>query len=514
MKSVCLISRRPDLSREAFRDYYETRHAFLGMKHFAFRRYLRNHVVASTPAEVDFDCLSEFWQDDLAGAYETLAGPIGEVVREDERRFTDRPRIRAAASVETLVAGPERGIERGVVHRQALLLVREPGLAAMDLTRAARSWGERLARELPGVERVTLDEITRFEGDALFPYDAILFLWLADGAPGVTRLAPPAGVTLAAVVTVDSIESPPELLAARGSTLYDEFAHFRENAGEYGIAWHGAPRVERRFVPVSDGRKLSALVWGDAPPRVVLLHGGAQNAHTWDTLALALALPLVAIDLPGHGHSDWREDHAYDPRTLAADVAVAVRELAPEAELLCGMSLGGLTAIALAARAPELARRLVVVDVTPGTDHAKAEPIIAFVSGPESFENFDAILARTLRFNPTRSVASMRRGVLHNARELPDGRWTWRYDPMRSWRMEGGVPDFSSLWEEVSRLRAPVLLVRGGVSGVVSEQDVAEFRRRQPSLRVHVVPGAGHSVQGDRPRELAALLREAMTIAT
>jgi uncharacterized protein (TIGR02118 family) len=514
MKSVCLMSRRPDLPREAFRDYYETRHAFLGMKHFAFRKYLRNHVVASSPAQLDFDCLSEFWQDDLADAYETLAGPIGEVVREDERRFTDRPRIRAAASVETLVAGPERGVERGVVRKQGLLLVREAGLAAMELARTARSWGERLARELPGVERVTLDEITRFDGDRSFPYDAILFLWLADGAPGATGLAPPADVSLAAVVTFDSIESPPELLAARGSPVYDEFALLRENADELGIAWRGAPRVERRFVPLPGGRQLSALVWGDAPPRLVLLHGGAQNAHTWDSVALALDLPLVAIDLPGHGHSDWREDHAYDPRTLAEDVTVAVRELAPDAELLCGMSLGGLTAIALAARAPELARRLVVVDVTPGTDHAKAEPIIAFVSGPESFDSFDSILERTLRFNPTRSVSSMRRGVLHNARELPDGRWTWRYDPMRSWRLAGGAPDFSALWEEVSRLRIPVLLVRGGVSGVVSEDDVAEFRRRQPAVHLAVVPGAGHSVQGDRPLELAALLREAMTFAT
>jgi len=216
MKSVCLISRRPDLSREAFREYYETRHALLGMKHFAFEKYLRNHVVASSPVEVDFDCLSEFWQEDLAGAYETMSGPIGDILREDERRFMDQPRIRAAASVETLVAGPERGVERGAVHKQALLLAREPGLAAIDMVRAARSWGERLARELPGVERVTLDEITRFEGDARFPYDAILSLWLADGAAGAGGVAPPAGLTLAAVVTFDSIESPPELLAARG----------------------------------------------------------------------------------------------------------------------------------------------------------------------------------------------------------------------------------------------------------------------------------------------------------
>jgi pimeloyl-ACP methyl ester carboxylesterase len=59
-----------------------------------------------------------------------------------------------------------------------------------------------------------------------------------------------------------------------------------------------------------------------------------------------------------------------------------------------------------------------------------------------------------------------------------------------------------------------VWLERGGVSGVVSEEDVAEFRRRQPDLRLVVVPGSGHSVQGDRPLELAALLREAMAVAT
>jgi uncharacterized protein (TIGR02118 family) len=216
MKSVCLISRRPDLGREAFRDYYETRHAYLGMKHFAFDKYLRNHVVASSPGEVDFDCLSEFWQEDLAGAYETMSGPVGDILREDERRFMDQPRIRPAASVESLVAGPPRGVERGVARRQGLLLVRDPALAPADFASAVRAWGERLARELRGVERVTLDEITPFGGDAAFPCDAILSLWLAAGATGAAGVAPPTGIALAAIVAFDAIESPPELLAARG----------------------------------------------------------------------------------------------------------------------------------------------------------------------------------------------------------------------------------------------------------------------------------------------------------
>ncbi len=63
--------------------------------------------------------------------------------------------------------------------------------------------------------------------------------------------------------------------------------------------------MRRESVEVDGGRKVSALVWGSEPPEMVFLHGGGQNAHTWDTVALALGVPLVAVDLPGHGHSDW-----------------------------------------------------------------------------------------------------------------------------------------------------------------------------------------------------------------
>lgn len=287
--------------------------------------------------------------------------------------------------------------------------------------------------------------------------------------------------------------------------LVDELSLLQENADEAGLPWRGRPPVERREVALPDGRAVSALVWGTGPPEVVLLHGGAQNAHTWDTVALALDRPLVAIDLPGHGRSSWREDHDYSPPTLAEDVEVAVRALAPEAGLLVGMSLGGLTALCLTARAPDLVRRLAVVDVTPGTDAVKAEPIIAFISGPERFESFDALLARTVEHNPTRSVSSLRRGILHNAREDPDGSWRWRWDPERP---EGRGIGFGDLWAAVDAVRVPFLLVRGGASGVVGDEDVAEVRRRVPSVRVEVVEGAGHSIQGDRPVELARLLDE------
>jgi pimeloyl-ACP methyl ester carboxylesterase len=286
---------------------------------------------------------------------------------------------------------------------------------------------------------------------------------------------------------------------------YDEFGLFHENAEEYGIPWRGPPEVRRESVEVDGGRRISALLWGERAPQVVLLHGGAQNAHTWDTVALALDRPLVAIDLPGHGYSDWREDHSYWPVDNADGVASAIRQLAPDARLVVGMSLGGLTSIALAARHPDLVPRLVLVDVTPGVDREKASPVAAFIAGPERFDTFDEILERTVAFNPTRTVSSLRRGILHNARENEDGSWTWRYDRVRLTEGES-IPDFGVLWDDVSKLTMPLMLVRGADSGVVGDEDVDELRRRQPAVRVETVEGSGHSIQGDQPVELTRLI--------
>ncbi|WP_024803569.1 alpha/beta fold hydrolase [Nocardia sp. BMG51109] len=289
---------------------------------------------------------------------------------------------------------------------------------------------------------------------------------------------------------------------------YDEFGLFAENAAEAGLPWSGPPRVRRVSAEIGGGLRVSGLRWGDGEPELVLLHGGAQNAHTWDTVALALGRPLIAVDLPGHGHSDWWPGHLYTPERMADAVATALDELAPRAAVVVGMSLGGLTALTLSARRPELVRRLVVVDVTPGTGDRpeKTAAIAAFVNGPTDFESFEEILDRTVAHNPGRSVQSLRRGILHNARQRDDGRWVWRYDRLRP--TADGSHDFSGLWEDVSAVQAPLLLVRGARSPVVDDADVAELLRRRPHARVEVVDGAGHSVQGDRPLELAGLIGE------
>lgn len=300
------------------------------------------------------------------------------------------------------------------------------------------------------------------------------------------------------------------------SIAYDEFGLFHENAAEYGLVFPPAPTVRRVAVHLADERKVSALVWGEAPPVAVFVHGGSQNAHTWDTVLMALGTPAVAVDLPGHGHSDWRDDGAYRPATMADDIAVAVREFVPGPVVVVGMSLGGLTSMELALRHPDLVSALVMVDITPGVNREKAKQILDFVEGPQVFPDFEALLARTVEFNPTRSVSSLRRGILHNAHQSEDGSWAWRYD--RRGHRPNGDPEsdaanvsHQSLWDDFGALTCPVTLLRGEVSPVVDDADVAEARRRQPGLRVEVVAGAGHSIQGDRPLELAELLRPMLT---
>ncbi len=281
-----------------------------------------------------------------------------------------------------------------------------------------------------------------------------------------------------------------------------EFTFLKENARQAGVT--GAlPAVER-----INSAAVSALKFGDAPPRVVFLHGGGQNAHTWDTVIIGLGEPALSVDLPGHGRSAWREDGDYGPKLNATAVEPVVRAFAPDADLVVGMSLGGLTALRLAVAAPELVRKLVLVDVTPSaperhtemTDEQKGT--VALVQGEKTFPTFDSMLEVTVAAAPHRDRESLRRGVFHNAKRLDDGTWTWRYDSFR--KGEG----FDGLWDDVPNLNTPTTLVRGANSFFVNDDDAAEFARIAPGFQtVHIVEDSGHSVQSDQPRKLVEILR-------
>jgi len=305
-----------------------------------------------------------------------------------------------------------------------------------------------------------------------------------------------------------------------GSDEYDEFGLLHENATEMGISLERPPPVSRKWYALPSGQKLSYLRWGDGDPELVFLHGGAQNAHTWDSVMLALGRPAVAVDLPGHGHSDRRADRDYGPWQNADAVAALVEQVAPVSRCLIGMSLGGATAIRLASRYPELCRRAVLVDVTPEINQPSRRlstakrGTVSLITGPPIYETFEDMAGAAVALSPNRDPAGVRRGVRHNSRRLADGSWTWRYDLFglapgeESAAVESGRTwvDFTPLWEDVDRITVPTLFVRGALSPFVRNEDIVEMQRRLVSLQVVVVDGAGHAVQSDQPLVLAHLI--------
>ncbi|MBB5168151.1 alpha/beta fold hydrolase [Mycobacterium sp. AZCC_0083] len=284
-----------------------------------------------------------------------------------------------------------------------------------------------------------------------------------------------------------------------------EFALLPENAEQIGHTGP-LPPVER-----IDSGDISALKWGTESPQVIFLHGGGQNAHTWDTVILGLGVPALAVDLPGHGRSAWREDGDYGPKLNAETLRPVLRELAPSSRLVVGMSLGGLTALRIAVAEPALVPALVLVDVTPSAPERVEEltkaqlGAVALVQGERTFPSFEAMLEVTVAAAPHRDRNSLRRGVFHNSKQLDDGTWTWRYD---SFRKGDG---FDGLWDDVPSITMPTTLVRGANSYFVNDEDAAAFAKGAPGFqRTHIVADAGHSVQGDQPRALVDILRDVL----
>ncbi|HEX4506971.1 MAG TPA: EthD domain-containing protein [Alphaproteobacteria bacterium] len=201
VKTVGLMPRRTDTTRAAFREHYETRHAPLALGKFPFEKYIRNHIVASDPDPIGFDCLSEFWVGDVSEIHKIMAGPIGDIMREDERRFTDQPNIGPAVAEATHIFGPPRIIDDGMIHKEILLIRPAAGVGQDAFIEAVKAWGADMGGA--GLSRIVLDTVVPFEGRPFPPFNGILYGW----GSGLYDAKAPAGIEIYGRLKTESVET-------------------------------------------------------------------------------------------------------------------------------------------------------------------------------------------------------------------------------------------------------------------------------------------------------------------
>jgi esterase len=244
---------------------------------------------------------------------------------------------------------------------------------------------------------------------------------------------------------------------------------------------------------------------------IVFLHGGGLNAHTWDLVALQLRTRYhcLALDLRGHGDSEWSPEMDYRLETFVSDVVGFVDALNLRRISLVGQSLGGLIAMSAGTRLNDRLISIVIVDIGPEMRIEGVSRIMSFLE--EEIGSIDELIERAVRFNPRRNPAMLRRTLLYNLRPLPDGGWMWKHDRRRRPRDASDaevINSFKSLWGAVDAIHCPVLIVRGEESDVFAAEDAAKLSRAFSNAELRVVPGAGHNVQGDNPVGLAHVLSD------
>lgn len=281
-----------------------------------------------------------------------------------------------------------------------------------------------------------------------------------------------------------------------------------------------ATDVRRVRIEATDGVTLTADEAGDrGNPTVILLHGGGQTRHAWGRAMVTIAEQgwhALNVDLRGHGESDWAPDGRYELDQFSADTRVVAQQF--DRPVLVGASLGGLSSLAAIGESTagnDVARALVLVDVAPRMEQTGVERIRDFMAlGLDGFDSLDDVADAVASYMPHRRRPADVSGLAKNVRQRDDGKWVWHWDPRFFNRpafaraagetgSETAAPansltQYDRLAAAARGVTVPTLLVRGGVSDIVSPAGAAELKQLIPQAETVDVADAGHMVAGDR----------------
>lgn len=274
------------------------------------------------------------------------------------------------------------------------------------------------------------------------------------------------------------------------------------------------PTIPSQHVTIANGIRLSYLDWGGSGIPILFLHGGGLNAHSWDFIAQVFSheYRCLALDQRGHGRSEWSPSMDYRPSDYAKDCIELIQQLSLNRPILVGTSMGGVNALAIAALGSESLGAVILLDVglnvepNPGRTELRQ-----FMTGALEANSIEDIVTKGFNFNSRRDPEMLRTTLRWNVIQLPNNKWTWRYD--RRHRQHDEIWSIiassrESLIESLSSIQCPVLIVRGANSKVVSQEDVTFLSSRIPDSKSAEIPAAGHAIHGDNPKETVRVIKD------
>jgi pimeloyl-ACP methyl ester carboxylesterase len=265
---------------------------------------------------------------------------------------------------------------------------------------------------------------------------------------------------------------------------------------------------------LANGLALHYLEWGEpgALP-LVCVHGYTSSAEAFNALARRLEerAHILALDVRGHGDSEWSAAGAYTYADQAGDLAAFADRLGLARFVLIGTSMGGRIAMAYAAQHGARLRGLVLNDIGPDRE-AGSQRISGIVgSRPGDFTSLEEAMAYRRQVSPItagRPLNDQRELALGVLRPRPDGRWAWKMDPAYvEQRVTRGAAVQPEAWRTLAALPCPTLLIWGTDSDVLPQAQARRMVETVPQGELVAVPGTGHAPTLVEPAALGAIER-------
>lgn len=270
-----------------------------------------------------------------------------------------------------------------------------------------------------------------------------------------------------------------------------------------------------RFPSADQRLQLYAREYPGSGPTILMMHGLTRNSADFAYLAEKLAgrFRIIVPEQRGRGNSDRDPDATnYNPATYCADMLALIDRLKLEAPIIIGTSMGGLMAMIMATLRPGAFRAIVLNDVGPVVEKAGIDRIASYVGAGSQIGDWDDAAAYCRRTNghafPSYDDRQWHAFARRLFRENHAGKPELAYDPaiaagLTSPQPSAVPPDLWPMWSGLATI--PVLVLRGELSDILSDETVKEMARTHPGTRALTIHGVGHAPMLDEPEAVSAI---------